>query len=138
MKKVYLITALVLEILACAGAKVMQHFTSRKMGMLRWVNDISNKLSKKADVDSIYLAAAIIVAVLVLVLAFWAIGKLANRSGAFEGLMCLMMGSAGYYIAYTIAYTRKLRSAYYLVSPILLIGTAAAIICFALAVRKEK
>ena len=138
MKRVYLSTALVLEILACAGAWTMQHFTSRKMGMLRWVNGICNKLTKKADLDTINAVVMAAIALLVVFLVFRAIDRVKDRSGAFDGLVSLTLCSAGIYIAYTIGYTRKLMAAYYLVSPILLLGAATAIICLLIAVCKNR
>lgn len=138
MKKACLIIALVLEVMACAGARVMQHFTSKKMGMMRWVNGICNKWTKEVDLDTINAVLMIIVAAAVLALVFWALGRVKNRGGVFDGLMCTALASSGIYIAYTIAYTRKLASAYYLVSPILLLGAMGALICLILAARNDK
>lgn len=138
MKKVYLITALIVETLACAGAWTIQRFTSRKMGMLRWVNGICNKMTKKADLDTVNVVIMVALAVLLLFLVFRAIDRVKERSGAFDGLVCLSLCSAGIYIAYTLAYTRKLMAAYYLVSPVLLLGAVTAIIFLAVAVCKNR
>ena len=138
MKKACLIIALVLEVMACAGARVMQHFTSKKMGMMRWVNGVCNKWTKEVNLDTINTVLMIIVAVAVITLVFRALGRVKNRNGAFDGLMCTALTSSGIYIAYTIAYTRKLASAYYLVSPILLLGAAVSLICLFAAVVKNR
>ena len=124
--------------MACAGARVMQHFTGKKMGMMRWVNGICNKWTQKADLDTINAVLMIVVAAAVPALVFWALGRVKNRNAAFDALMCTAITSSGIYIAYTIAYTRKLASAYYLVSPILLLGAAVALLCLTLAARSDK
>lgn len=130
MKKRYLYIALFFEIGACVGAYILQYFTTKKMGMLRWVNHISNKWSKAADIDLIFSVAMIVVALAVLWLIFKAIGKGCDALAA----SCLI--GCGTYIAYTIAFTRKLASAYYLVSPVLLLGALISLFCLCLAVRK--
>ncbi len=136
MKKAYLITALIFETLACAGAWAMQHFTARKMGMLRWVNGISNKLSKKADLDTVNVVLMTLLALAVIFLLFWALDRVKERSLAFDGLMGITLCSAGIYTAYTLAYTRKLMAAYYLVSPVLLLGAVLTVLCAVIAAYK--
>lgn len=130
MKKKYLYIGLFLELAACVGACLMQYFTKKKMGMLRWVNHLSNKMTKSCDLDLVFGIVMILVALAVWYLIFRAIGK------GCDGLALSALFCSGTYIAYTIAYTRKLASAYYLVSPVLLLGALISIICLSVAVRK--
>ena len=134
MKKKYLYIGLFLELAACVGAYLMQYFTKKKMGMLRWVNGICNKWSKAADLDAVYGIIMVVVAVLVLLLLFWVLNR--GRDSCADALTLGCLVSAGIYIAFTVAYSRKLVAAYYLVSPVLLIGTLAGCLCLALAVKR--
>ena len=132
MKKLYLKIAVIAQVLLCLGAYFMQYFTARKMGMLRWVNGICNKWSKNMDLDRLNTVMMIIVALLAVALLFWALEKAKNRDAAFDALSVIMLSSAGLYISYTLAYTRRLMAAYYLICPLLLLGTLAVMLCFLL------
>ena len=104
--------------------------TAKKMGMLRWVNQLSNKWTRAADLDSIYSMFMIVLTWAVLFLLFKALNK------GCDALALTALTSAGISVAFTLAYTRKLVAAYYLVSPVLLLGTLISLVCLALAVRK--
>ena len=138
MKKKYLYIALFFETAACVGAYFIQFFTAKKMGMLRWVNHLCNTWSKKVDLDRVNLLLMLLVLGLVLALVFWTLkrGKEAHR--ALLPLVGTALGAAGIYLVWTIRYTRRIMAAYYLVSPILLLGTLIALGCWALAVLKKE
>lgn len=133
MKKSYFVVSALLQLLCYVGAWLMQHFTARKMGMLRWVNGVSNKWSNMAELDAIHGVLVLLVAAAVLLLLFGALDKGSGGSGVLDGLVLSMLFSAGAYVAYTLAYTRKLASAYYLVSPLLLLAVFSSMLFLLLA-----
>ena len=136
MKKRYLYTALIIEIAACLGAYLMQYFTAKKMGMLRWVNHLCNKWGRMMDLDRLNLILILLVSVLALSLLIWTIKKAQKGIGNFVPLMAVAVGSVGIYFAWTIHYTRRTMAAYYLVSPMLLLGAITVLCCWAFAVFK--
>ena len=138
MKKRYFYTALFFEITACIGSWLIQYFTSKKMGMLRWVNHLCNTWSKSVDLDRMNLMLMLLVSVLALVLLVLTVKKARESICNFEPLMAASFVAVGIYLVWTIRYTRRMMAAYYLVSPILLLGATIALICWALAVLKRK
>lgn len=138
MKKRYLYTALIIEIAACLGAYLMQYFTAKKMGMLRWVNHLCNKWSKNVDLDRLNLILMLLVSVFTLALLFWTIKKAKERMCSIAPLMATTIGAIVVYLVWTLRYTRRMMAAYYLVSPVLLLGAMIALGCWALAVLKRE
>ena len=137
MKKRYLYTALVFELAACLGAYFIQYFTARKLGMLRWVNHLCNKWAKFMDLDKLHLFLMLLVSVLALALLLWTVKKGMERGPHLSLLAATAFTGVGIYLVWTIRYTRRLMAAYYLVSPILLLGAVIALCCWALAVSKK-
>lgn len=138
MKKRYFYTALIIEIAACFGAYLMQYFTAKKMGMLRWVNHLCNKWGRMMDLDRLNLILMLLVSALALALLFCTIKKARERIWELAPLMAAAFGSVGIYLVWTIRYTRRMMAAYYLVSPILLLGAAIVLSCWALVVFKSE
>lgn len=138
MNKKYLFIALLFEIAACIGAYFIQYFTAKKMGMLRWVNHLCNKWSKAVDLDKLNLILMLLVSALVLALLFWTMKKAKEKIRSFAPLMASALGAVGVYLVWTIRYTRRMMAAYYLVSPILLLGAVIVLSCWILAVFKSK
>ena len=138
MKKKYLYSALLFEIAACAGAYLIQYFTSRKMGMLRWVNHLCNSWSKRINPDSLNLGLMVLVSVLALALLILTLKKAASAGCTWFPMMGVALGSVGIYLYWTLRYTRRMMAAYYLVCPILLLGAMMALGCWTLAVFKRK
>ena len=138
MKKKYLYIALIFEITTCLGAYFTQYFTSKKMGMLRWVNHLCNKWGRMMDLDRLNLILMLLVSVLALALLLWALKKRQERSRSFAPLMVTAFVAVGIYLVWTLRYTRRLMAAYYLVSPVLLLGAAVVLACWALAVWKSE
>ena len=137
MKKRYLYTALVFELTACLGAYFIQYCTARKLGMLRWVNHLCNKWAKTMDLDNLHLILMILVSGLALALLLWTVKKGKERNLHLSLLAATAFTGVGIYLVWTIRYTRRLMAAYYLVSPILLLGAAIALCCWVLAVSKK-
>lgn len=138
MKKRYLFTALFFEIAACLGAYLLQFFTTRKLGMRRWVNHLCNNWSKNIDLDKLNLILMLLTFALALALLVWTIRKVKHRSCGLTALVATAFGAVGIYLVWTLRYTRRLMAAYYLVCPILLMGAVIALVCWALAVLKRK
>lgn len=90
------------------------------------------------DLDRLNLILMMFVSVLTLALLFWTIKKARERIRSFAPLMATAVGSAGIYLVWTIRYTRRIMAAYYLVSPILLLGAIIMLICWVLAVLKSE
>lgn len=137
MKK-YLSIALFFEIAACIGAYFIQYFTAKKMGMLRWVNHLCNKWSKSIELDSLNLVLMLLISAVTVALLFWTITKAKERSIHFVPMMVTGMLAVAVYLVWTIRYTRRLMAAYYLVSPILLLGSIIVLGCWAHAVWKSE
>ena len=138
MKKRYLYTALIIEIVTCLGAYLMQYFTAKKMGMLRWVNHLCNKWGRMMDLDRLNLILMLLVSALALTLLLWTLKKCQGRCRSFAPLMVTAFAAVGIYLVWTLRYTRRLMAAYYLVSPILLLGAIITLCCWALAVFKSE
>ena len=138
MKKKYLYAALLFEIAACAGAWLIQYFTSRKMGMLRWVNHLCNSWSRRINPDSLNLVLMVLVSVLALALLIFTLKKAASAGRARFPMMGVALGSVGIYLYCTLRYTRRMMAAYYLVCPVLLLGAMMTLGCWTLAVFKSK
>ena len=138
MKKIYLIVPHFIQLCCYVGAWLIQHFTAKKMGMLRWVNSISNKWSKNTDVEMLFSLFAVFMAVGLLLLLFWVLGKVQRRSAAFELLMVSTVLTAGAYTAFVAGGSRKLIASFYLVSPLLALAAFVTIIVLFLAALREK
>ncbi len=138
MRKRYLCIALIFELLACLGAYFMQYFTARKLGMLRWVNHLCNKWGRMMDLDRLNLILMLLVSALTLALLTWTIKRAKEKIRNFAPLMAAAVGAVGIYLVWTLRYTRRMMAAYYLVSPVLLLGAMMALVCWALAVLKRE
>lgn len=138
MKKKYLCIALVFEVTACLGAYLIQYFTARKLGMQRWVNHLCNKWSKGVDLDSLNLIFMLLVSALTLALLLWTLKRVKEERRSFAPMLATALGAVGIYLVWTIRFTRRMMAAYYLVSPILLLGAVIVLSCWALAVFKRK
>lgn len=138
MKKRYFCLALFFEAAACMGAYCIQYFTAKKMGMLRWVNNLCNKWSSRINIDSLNKLLMLLVSVLAVALLVYTMKKLGLKSRGMTALSAMSFCTVGIYIVYTLRYTRRLMAAYYLVSPILLLGAAISLVCWGLAVLKSK
>ena len=138
MRKRYLCIALIFELLACLGAYFMQYFTARKLGMLRWVNHLCNKWGRMMDLDRLNLILMLLVSALTLALLTWTIKMTKEKIRNFAPLMAAAVGAVGIYLVWTLRYTRRMMAAYYLVSPVLLLGAMMALVCWTLAVLKRE
>ena len=137
MKKVYLLVSVILQLCCYVGAWLVQRFTAKTLGMLRWVNSVSNKWSKKADVEMLFSLFAIIMAVIVLLLIFWAMDRVRRRTVGFELLMSSALLSTGVYAAFIVNGTRKLIASYYLISPLLALAAFITAAMLFVAVLRE-
>ena len=138
MKKKYLYSALLFEIAACAGAYLIQYYTSKKMGMLRWVNHLCNSWSRRINPDSLNQVLMVLVSVLALALLFFTLKKAVSAGFTWFSMMGVGLGSVGIYLYWTLRYTRRMMAAYYLVCPVLLLGAMMTLGCWTLAVFKRK
>ena len=121
MKKRYFYTALAFECAACIGAYLLQYFTARKMGMLRWVNHLCNRWSQSIDLDRLNLILILLVASLAVALLIWMLA-LAKKRRPLIPMAVIALTAVGAYLLYTICNNRRTMAAYYLVSFTLLLG----------------
>ena len=90
------------------------------------------------DLDRLNLILMLLVSALALALLLWTLKKGQGRSRSFAPLMVTAFAAVGIYLVWILRYTRRLMVAYYLVSPVLLLGAAVVLVCWALAVWKSE
>ena len=90
------------------------------------------------DLDQFHLIMMILVSALALALLLWTVKRVKETSLHLSALAATAFSAVSVYLVWTIRYTRRLMAAYYLVSPILLLGAAIALLCWTLAVSKKQ
>ncbi len=138
MKKTILFVTGTLQLLCYVGAYLIQYFTSRKIGMLRWVNHNTNRWAKKADLDSINAIVLVLLVLLALALLFYALDRLQKRSVSTELGFVSLLASVGVCAACVLGWNRKLIASYYLVCILLFLAALLGIAGLALSLRKKE
>ena len=137
MKKRYFCTALAFECAACIGAYLLQYFTARKMGMLRWVNHLCNRWGQSVDLDRLNLVFMVLAAGLAAVMLIWTMVR-AKKIRPSIPMAVLALTAVGGYLLCTICNTRRTMAAYYLVSFTLLLGAVIVLGIWLYTILKSK
>ena len=137
MKKRYFCTALAFECVALIGAYLLQYFTARKMGMLRWVNHLCNRWSQSVDLDRINLILMLIVSGLAAALLVWTLVR-SKKIRPSIPMAVIALTAVGAYILCTMCNTRRTISAFYLVSFTLLLGAMIVLCIWMYAILKNE
>lgn len=119
----------VLDLLAMAfliGAYVIQYFTKRKLGMLRWVNYQQMKIQKTIPVELLKYAAVILVLMLAIVVVMGYMKKRVKLGKSDAVMTAMMIIIAVVYLGFTLFVNIESIRSYYLVLP--MIGVASLIL----------
>ena len=132
MKKVLYLTASVLELALLIGAWVVNYFTNKKMGMMRYVVFKNNSWNQKYPLDMLKIMAIISVIVLtaVILVLLW---KKLNQAGV-AGKLPLVETAAisAVYTVFTLFWSVQKLRAFYFISGMLLLACVIQIIKAAL------
>lgn len=123
MKKVLFGVLDLLAVVFLVGAYVIQYFTKRKLGMLRWVNHQRMKVQKAMPVDMLKYVAVILVLILVILVV---VGYMKKRTklGKLDAVMAVVMIIVTVvYLGFTLFVNVESIRSYYLVLP--MIGAAS-------------
>lgn len=118
MKRLFFVLLDILAIAFLGGGYVIQYFTKKKLGMVRWVNFHAMKIKEMMPVDILKYVAAIVM----LILTVLVIGRYMKKKaemGKTDAVMmaALMICSVGY-LGLTIFLTSAVTPAYFLVLPL--------------------
>lgn len=123
MKRILFALLDLLTIAFLAGGYVMQYFTKRKLGMVRWVNFQERKIQEAIPVDVVKYAAVIVVLLLTIMVVRGfmkkrkSIGKIDTVMMAVLGILVLV------YLGFTLFLTIEVTRVYFLILP--MVGAAA-------------
>lgn len=123
MKKVLFILLDLLSIAFLIGGYVIQYFTKRKLGMVRWVNYHERKAQEALPVDVLKYAAVIVVLLLTMIILRSFMKKKAKLGMLNAVMMAVLVVLAAAYLGCTLFITIEVTSAYFLILP--MIGAAA-------------
>lgn len=123
MKRVLFVLLDLLSAAFLAGGYVVQYFTRRKLGMLRWVNFQEGKLAEAVPVETVKYAALLVL----LFFALWIVGRFVKKKNEIGKLDRVMLGVMVLLVAVdvvlTLTLTKDVTAAYFLILP--LAGAAA-------------
>lgn len=111
-----------LDLLAAAfliGAYVIQYFTKRKLGMLRWVNHQRMKIQKAVPVDLLKYVAVALVLILVILVIVGYVKKRDELSRLAAVMTAVMVIIAVVYLGFTLFVNVESIRSYYLVLPMI-------------------
>lgn len=123
MKKVLFILLDLLSIVFLIGGYVIQYFTKRKLGMVRWVNYHERKTQEALPVDVLKYAAVIVVLLLTIIILRSFMKKKAKLGMLNAVMMAVLVVLAVAYLGCTLFITIEVTPAYFLILP--MIGAAA-------------
>ena len=132
MKKVLYLTASVLELALLIGAWVVNYFTNKKMGMMRYVVFKNNSWNQKYPLDMLKIMAIISVIVLtaVILVLLW---KKLNQAGVAGKLPLVETAAIStVYTVFTLFWSVQKLRAFYFISGMLLLACVIQIIKAAL------
>lgn len=122
MKKVLFILLDLLSIAFLIGGYVIQYFTKRKLGMVRWVNYHERKAQEALPVDVLKYAAVIVVLLLTIIILRSFMKKKAKLGMLNAVMMAVLVVLAVVYLGCTLFITIEVTPAYFLILP--MIGAA--------------
>lgn len=123
MKRVLFILLDLLSIAFLIGGYVIQYFTKRKLGMVRWVNFHERKVQEAIPIDLLKYAAAIVVLLLTILILRGFMKKRAGLGRLDAVMMAVLVILAVVYLGCTLFITIEVTRAYFLILP--MIGAAA-------------
>ena len=138
MKKVIYIFLDLLTIAFLIGAYVIQYFTRKKLGMLRWVNYHNMQIQKNA-VYGILKYITVVVAIILIVWIIVGYKKKKEMMGKLDLVMIVIMSILGiYYLGITVLKSIEVLPAYYFLMPLIGAATLMQIIRNGIAVGTKK
>lgn len=138
MKKISYILFDLLTIAFLIGAYAIQYFTTKKLGMLRWVNYHNMKIEKVA-VYGILKYITVIVATVLIVLIIARYRKKKEALGKLDLVMIVIMSVLGIiYLGLTLLKSIKTLPAYYFLMPLFGAATLMQIVRNGIAVGTAK
>ena len=138
MKKISYILFDLLTIAFLIGAYAIQYFTTKKLGMLRWVNYHNMKIEKVA-VYGILKYITVIVAAVLIVLIIAGYRKKKEALGKLDLVMIVIMSVLGIiYLGLTLLKSIKTLPAYYFLMPLFGAATLMQIVRNGIAVGTAK
>ncbi len=122
MKRLLYIILDILTVALLVGAYVIQYFTKRKLGMLRWMNYQNMQFQKNASY-SILKYITVLVALVLIILIIFGYKKRKEMMGKLNLVMMIIMSILEVvYLYVTVLLSTEKITSYYLVMP--LIGAA--------------
>lgn len=123
----------VLALASLAGAYALEHFTKAKLGMTRWVNYNSAAIKQALPVDTLFMACAVVLAVL-LIASLVALVRQPKRPASitavvFAALWVIGFALAACHIIHTVAYVFTVTA--------LLLGVLFALTAAGITLRKR-
>ena len=118
----------ILAALSFVVAHYFRVFAAKKLGFVRWLNFNGKKLTENLPIDTVKYAALALILILAAVAAYKVVK---NRAGAgIKGMiMCVIMAAAAAYCAYaTVCFDYDYSQAYFLIVPVIWLGTLFLII----------
>lgn len=125
MKKILFILLDILSIAFLFGGYIIQYFTKRKLGMVRWVNFQERKVQEMLPVNILKYAAAIAVLLLTIIILRSFLKKRTSLGMLNTIMMAVLVILAVAYLGCTLFITFEVTPAYFLILP--MIGSAALI-----------
>lgn len=120
------------------GAYVIQYFTKRKLGMLRWMNFQNMQFQKNASYG-ILKYITVLVAILLVILIIGGYKKKKEKMEKFDLLMMVIMIVLEIiYLVVTVFFSTESITSYYLVMPLIGAATLMQIIRNGIAVGTKK
>jgi len=123
MKKALLVLLDLLSIAFLIGAYVIQYFTKRKLGMLRWVTFKVSQIKEAMPVDILKYAAVIVVLLLTAMIVRSFMKKRKSLGMTDMVMVAVLIIFAAIYLGFTLFVTTEMIRSYYLVLP--MIGAAS-------------
>lgn len=125
MKKILFILLDILSIAFLVGGYIIQYFTKRKLGMVRWVNFQERRVQEMLPVNTLKYAAAIAVLLLTIIILRSFLKKRTSLGMLNTIMMAVLVILAVAYLGCTLFITFEVTPAYFLILP--MIGAAALI-----------
>ena len=128
MNKVFYVIAAILQIILLAGIYVVNYFTQKKMGMIRYVIYKNGVFEKSYPIEKLqYISIIVFIILMILVLGFYIKRKSKlNKSVLNMNIVMIVLTSA--YAGFTLLYSTEDFRAFYFMSLMLGVATLIQII----------
>lgn len=128
MKRTAYVIVNILEIALLIGTYIINYFTVKKMGMLRWVVFKNMTWEKVYPVAMLKITTAVILAAATAVVFLFFLKRRKQLKKIAAGMNILMLVLTSVYLGYTIGYSTELMKAYYLISLMLVLAALLQIV----------